>query len=184
MELVIIILAIVFSVWSEINKQKQEKNLDIDFSELASIDEFLKTQTTGENATEAEVKSLQPGLSRQEQKNQRIQQKKARKISQSRSNNDLPDHHVLSNSNERSLQIRENLNQSLSDAKGTALPDSAAMPTAFSTTNRQQDQSNDPPGIKLGRENLVQAFVISEVLKRYDINRIYERIPGVHRDQD
>ena len=37
--------------------------------------------------------------------------------------------------------------------------------------------------MKLSKEEIVKSFIFSEVLRRYDINRIYDRIPGVNRDE-
>lgn len=36
--------------------------------------------------------------------------------------------------------------------------------------------------IKIGREDLLKSFIMSEVLQRYDINRIYSRIPPIKED--
>ena len=38
------------------------------------------------------------------------------------------------------------------------------------------------PQIKIGREDLLKSFIMSEVLQRYDINRIYSRIPPIKND--
>ena len=37
-------------------------------------------------------------------------------------------------------------------------------------------------GFKLSRQDLLKTFVLSEVLQRYNINRIYERIPGIRSE--
>jgi hypothetical protein len=42
--------------------------------------------------------------------------------------------------------------------------------------------SRDDTQINFGREDLVKSFIMSEVLQRYDINRIYSRIPSVKSD--
>jgi len=36
--------------------------------------------------------------------------------------------------------------------------------------------------VKIGREDLLKSFIMSEVLQRYDINRIYSRIPSIKND--
>lgn len=36
--------------------------------------------------------------------------------------------------------------------------------------------------VKIGREDLLKSFIMSEVLQRYDINRIYSRIPSIKED--
>ena len=38
------------------------------------------------------------------------------------------------------------------------------------------------PQVKIGREDLLKSFIMSEVLQRYDINRIYSRIPPIKSD--
>ena len=47
MEVVIVILALVYSVWSEIQKKKQEEDANIDFSELTTLDDFFQTPGGG-----------------------------------------------------------------------------------------------------------------------------------------
>ena len=39
-----------------------------------------------------------------------------------------------------------------------------------------------PTKIKIGREELLKSFIISEVMQKYDINRIYSRIPSIKSD--
>ena len=40
----------------------------------------------------------------------------------------------------------------------------------------------EPTKVSIGREDLLKSFIISEVMQRYDINRIYSRIPSVKSD--
>lgn len=40
----------------------------------------------------------------------------------------------------------------------------------------------EAPKIKIGREELLKSFIISEVMQKYDINRIYSRIPSIKSD--
>ena len=42
---------------------------------------------------------------------------------------------------------------------------------------------NEQTKISIGREDLLKSFVMSEVLQRYDINRIYSRIPSIKSDE-
>ena len=39
------------------------------------------------------------------------------------------------------------------------------------------------PKVTIGREDLLKSFIMSEVLQRYDINRIYSRIPSIKKDE-
>ncbi len=41
----------------------------------------------------------------------------------------------------------------------------------------------EKPKITIGREDLLKSFIMSEVLQRYDINRIYSRIPAIKKDE-
>ena len=41
---------------------------------------------------------------------------------------------------------------------------------------------NQETKVKIGREDLLKSFIMSEVLQRYDINRIYSRIPPIKED--
>jgi len=60
-ELLVIVLVLVYSVWSEVNKKKQEENVDIDFSELASLDDFFKDSgTVTAKKPAAKAASLKP----------------------------------------------------------------------------------------------------------------------------
>ncbi|MBP5469892.1 MAG: hypothetical protein J6Z11_11690 [Candidatus Riflebacteria bacterium] len=41
----------------------------------------------------------------------------------------------------------------------------------------------EKPKVTIGREDLLKSFIMSEVLQRYDINRIYSRIPSIKKDE-
>ena len=41
----------------------------------------------------------------------------------------------------------------------------------------------EKPNISFNREDFVKSFIMSEVLQRYDINRIYSRIPSARSDE-
>lgn len=44
------------------------------------------------------------------------------------------------------------------------------------------DYYQEQPKIKIEREDLLKSFIMSEVLQKYDINRIYNRIPSIKSD--
>jgi len=176
-ELVLVIIAIVYSIWSEVNKQKQEKNVDFDFSELASIDDFLKKQNEAEALEPLPVSQLP---TRQERKNRRQQKK-----SEPNQNWHSPDHssgmmHTESQSlmSEQGRREQETGSTLASDSS-TGRPAGSSFINPFIRPTEQQDLD-----LKLDRSNLVKAFIMSEVMTRYDINRIYERVPGVRQDEE
>ncbi|MDD3000320.1 MAG: hypothetical protein PHF29_01020 [Candidatus Riflebacteria bacterium] len=39
------------------------------------------------------------------------------------------------------------------------------------------------PAVSFGRDDLLRAFVMKELMQRYDLNRIYERIPSFNKDE-
>ncbi|MFZ5950043.1 MAG: hypothetical protein ACOYXC_05035 [Candidatus Rifleibacteriota bacterium] len=176
MEFVIIVIAIVYSVWSEIQKQKEEKNLDFDFSDLSSVDDFLK-KSPDQKAGQAD----KPG-----NKTRKKSEKKGASPSSIEEHGELqlpenfklpaPLNHDMTSRPEVNYDELNSLtgvdrNQTLADKlKNSSLP----------TTRNQAP----PQSINLGfsREKLIQAFIMSEVMTRYDINRIYERVPGVSND--
>lgn len=175
MELVLVIIAIVFSIWSEVNKKKEEKNLDFDFSELSSIDDFLKKEKKEPSSDHVPL-SEQP--SRQEKKSRRQQQKGQRSdlapVEQSGFSDSLPIPPLPVGKPSRYDDLPSPA--SSSSSRHNAAPSLAAQ-LFTSESSREYD-------VKIDRNSLIKAFIVSEVMTRYDINRIYERIPGVRKDDE
>lgn len=160
MELVIIVLAIIFSIWSEVNKKKKEKDLDFDFSDLSSIEDFVKGKSSpspgssGMHASNAGMMGP-TALEKQEKKQKRSRKKrKKRKEEVDTGSLELPP-----------LKPEE-----------THVPSSFAGKASFS--------GSDDNNFSFNRKTLIQAFILSEAMNRYDINRIYERVPDVRRDDE
>ena len=64
---------------------------------------------------------------------------------------------------------------------GDSLSEKDKKMFAMGQTSTQQTQTQmDPAHISFDRESVIKAFVMSEVLQRYDIQRIYARIPGIN----
>lgn len=175
MELVLIIIAIVYSIWSEVNKKKEEKNLDFDFSELSSIDDFLKKE---KKEPSSDYGPLSEHSSRQEKKTRRQQQKGQRQeidsTGQSGFSDSLPPAPLSVGKPSRYDDLPSPA--SSSSSRHNIAPSLAAQ-IFTSEPNREYD-------VKIDRNSLIKAFIVSEVMTRYDINRIYERIPGVRKDDE
>ncbi len=215
MEVVIVILALIYSVWSEIQKKKQEEDANIDFSELTTLDDFFKAPGGGAGQT-ADIDNTA----------KRAREKRAKKKKQStpasaaeasilpmpargEANYDqLPSleskgyessfGHVEVNYDELPALTGRNYETQASRAEVSY----DELPTVSGRTNyednipearasaiaRSQAVADKPEtqpqhdGFKLSRQDLLKTFVLSEVLQRYDINRIYERIPGIRSE--
>jgi len=174
----LIVLAIVYSVWSEIKKQKEEKNLDFDFSDLSSVDDFLK-------------KSPDQKTGQVNKAGKKTKKKSEKKASLPPSIQDHGESKVPEN-----LRLPEPLNfdqtsrpevnyDNLTPLTGVDRNQTLAEKLMSSSLPTARDQAQ-PQSVNLGfnREKLIQAFIMSEVMTRYDINRIYERVPGVSNDNN
>ncbi|MEW6709196.1 MAG: hypothetical protein AB1403_05170 [Candidatus Riflebacteria bacterium] len=178
MEFVLIVIAIVYSVWSEIQKQKEEKNLDFDFSDLSSVDDFLK-------------KSPDQKAGQVNKAGNKTRKKSEKKASSPPSIQDHGELKVPEN-----LRLPEPINHdqtsrpevNYDDLKPvTGIDRNQTLAEKLKTAPLPPiSGQTQPQSINLGfnREKLIQAFIMSEVMTRYDINRIYERIPGVNNDNN
>lgn len=169
MELVLIIIVIVYSIWSEVNKQKQEKDLDFDFSDLASIEEFVKK----DNYAASHSPAPKPEKKSRRQKKNRNRE--------SANEFALQATHDESHVNYDKLPPRPDVNYD--EMPVLTGRDRQPVQTADARLGAEvQNISRHIP--RIDRNNLVQAFIMSEVMQRYDINRIYERIPGIRDDNN
>ncbi len=206
MELILVIAAIIYSVWSEVNKKKEEDNVDINFSELSSLDEFftpdqkkkttVKKKTPRQTGTQKPVNyDEMPGLTRQansariddvnlpEKVNYDRMSGLTRKVNRDRSDGSLE------NVNYDQLEtVTGRTNYERDGVDG--LPSDRGLPSSrIEINNRSENSSADqkplvsPEDLRFGRNDLLKAFVMSEVLQRYDLNRIYSRIPGFKKEE-
>ena len=173
-EIIIIIIAIVFSVWSELNKKKKEEDFDIDFAELSSIDDFLKKPSANASSVPPALPPLNSSGSfnrsspkKQGRKKQKSQQKKQKNYDK------MPS--LTGQVNYDQQAGRPDVNY---DKSAPPLFDASSQDRWASQTRRPK-RRND---FRLDRNQIVKSFIFSEVLRRYDINRIYDRIPGVRND--
>ena len=187
-ELLVIVLVLVYSVWSEVNKKKQEENVDIDFSELASLDDFFKD--SGTTTAKKPVKAASPKAK---------QKYKAKQAASQPTNYD--DYSALTGqvNYERRPEIAKNNYDELPQLTGVTNYDrmshtESAAGDQLSEEDRKMFElgrkeqpartSVAAPQISFDRESVIKAFVMSEVLQRYDLERIYSRIPGINQPQD
>ncbi|GAB4282838.1 MAG: hypothetical protein Kow0029_28600 [Candidatus Rifleibacteriota bacterium] len=172
-ELIFIVVAIVYSIWSEANKQKkEEQNIDFDFSELSSIDDLIQQNQN----------SVVTGASQQDSAFTVSRNKKNKREKRRRKENAAP---VTQDTQPVFERVNYDQIEGRTDVDYDKTPDLALIPeaemqAAFLSKKLVSDQQSRHTS--LGRQTIVQAFIMSEVMKRYDINRIYERIPGIRDD--
>ncbi|HAE39690.1 MAG TPA: hypothetical protein DCG57_13815 [Candidatus Riflebacteria bacterium] len=191
MELLIIVLVLVYSVWSEVNKAKKDENVDIDFSELSSLDDFFKN--TGSQP--AQKVSTPSGVSKKP-----VQQRSKKQPAAKRDAVNYDDLPGLTGQVNRDRQgsgkparnydelpqltgvvnYDRNTNSSENE-RGDELSEEAKKMFALGQKSAPQHPAQaEPMHISFDRDSVIKAFVMSEVLQRYDIQRIYARIPGIN----
>lgn len=190
MELLVIVLVLAYSIWSEISKKTQESDVDIDFSELSSLDDFFKD--SGGSVASTPKKQTKAASSRG---------KKPRKKARPSSSINYDDQPALTgvvNYDRVETTKRGNYDE-LPQLTGVVNYDrgeygnEAEADLHFSSQKDQQQsfgqrdrtaQRENAPQISFDRESIIKAFVMSEVLQRYDLERIYSRIPGINQQQE
>ena len=211
MEIVIVILALVYSVWSEIQKKKQEEDVNINF-ELTSLDDFFNkpgaSGSSGDGAYRPGQKKAnkkrekaapvnfdnRPGLTsrpenikaRNEMGVEGMPTMESRSFQQSTESaavnyDNLPG---LTSRGGRKDSPRVEVNyDDLPALTGRTNYEDDVADGALKNTDSAQCTSHaqvQPVSgrFSLTREDLVKTIVMTEVLQRYNINRIYDRIPG------
>lgn len=214
MEVVIVILALVYSVWSEIQKKKQEEDANIDFSELTTLDDFFKTpggagqtadiDNTAKRAREKRAKkkkqsnpsssaeaSILPMPARGEANYDQMPSLESKGYESSFgpvevNYDELP---TLTGRNSETQVGRAEVNYDAMPTVSGRTNYEDEVPEARASAMVQSEASVDQAearrhhdGHKLSRQDLLKTFVFSEVLQRYNINRIYDRIPGIRSE--
>ncbi len=209
MEIVIVILALVYSVWSEIQKKKQEEDINIDFPEVTSLDDFFKSSSASLGTSSSGNAAYRPGKKKRKNvaashdKKSRFASDTAGIQPQGRADGlSLPEARRPSDEstsvnydNMPGLTSRGNRDDTpkaevnydeLPSLSGlTNYEDSVAdvgvSLTETSAGHHGYGSAHDRPAagrFTLSREDLLKTIVMTEVLQRYNINRIYDRIPG------
>lgn len=216
MEIVIIILAVVYSVWSEIQKKKDE-DANIDFNDLTTLDDFFKNSDKPADQ-QAYLEGLTSG-----NKPKRKAKKKDRPAATEKpvaavaretfmppaevNYDNLPS---LESAGYEAAPARKEVNyDELPSLTGRSYEASAKdyesgnydnLPAVSGRTNYEEagkgatssagqagrvELFRDEPQMShfaISRDDLLKTVILSEVLQRYNINRIYDRIPGIKSD--
>jgi hypothetical protein len=188
LEILIIIFAIVFSVWSEMNKKKNEADLDLDLSDLSSIDDFLKKpskvkngQITGSGFANSSYSAPPPpppipaSISRKSNKGRKKQAQKSFD----------GEHQKSKHVNYDEIATRKDVNYdklpSLT-SESYSQSNSELLASLHHKDGQKKNVANEL--FQITPNQMVKSFILSEVLTRYDINRIYDRIPSVRQEED
>ncbi len=193
MEIVIIIIAIVFSVWSEMNKKKDEANLDLDLSDLSSIDDFLKKpskvkngQISGSSFSGSSYSAppspppIPSTISRSASRNSQGRNQAKQKQSKKKFDGE---HQKSKHVNYDKVPARKDVNYD----KLPALTEEGVYhgnetDLLASVHQKGQKKAGVEQLFQITPDQMVKSFILSEVLTRYDINRIYDRIPSVRSE--
>jgi hypothetical protein len=190
LEFVIIVIAIVYSIWSEINKKKQEKDLDFDFSELSSIEDFLKKEKSEEQSMKKNRSGTRKSWQNSKSRNQTRQSNQINAQSSVFARAKAHDKKEQSEFKPMTGQFNHDKQPARQDVNYDKLPSQsqegsfAKKPTLDSDGWPAVAAKKAAVDVSFDRQSLIKAFVLSEVLHRYDVNSIYERIPGVRRDEE
>jgi hypothetical protein len=156
-EILLMVLFLIISVISNIKKKpKNIEELDIDFGD---IDMSIKPRNTSRSKNAPIDTSIQTSanFSDSEPFNKKASNKGRKKEKPSERERER----------EREEQIAKAL-EVVNDIKRKI-----ATEPAIETK----------PAVSFGREDLLKAFIMNEVMQRYDLNRIYERIPSFNKDE-
>jgi len=212
LELILVIAAIVYSIWSEVNKKKEEDNVDINFSELSSLDEFFKPgqkKNAANKSRPPKEKASPPppravnydameGPTRQVNYTRVDESRRPEKVNYDKL--DGPTRQVnYTKVDEENRRPRVNYDKLESVTRQTNyerdgvedLPSSAGLPSRRIAS--EQSYSGDAPSdcelplspddLRFNREELLKVFVMTEVMQRYDLHRIYSRIPSFEKEE-
>jgi len=218
LEVVIIILALVFSVWSELKKKKEE-DADINFTEMTTLDDFFR-QSAKNPDKELDLAGL-TGKNRSKKTPSKKGKPAAQPVSsaarpvpkQPRAEVNYDNMPSLESAGYEASSRRPEVNyDELPSLTGHSAEVSARdfestnydqLPTvsarqnyesgqsdaqsAFSAANSSQstdwsDSSNRSRPFSISRDDMLKSLILAEVMQRYNINRIYDRIPGVKSD--
>lgn len=190
MEFIFVIIFVVYSIWAEANKKKKE-DVDIDFSELSSLDDFFKQDSTGGDKRQPKKKApsrshqgrvAEPALAsrRQDYKSKAVS---ASDILQSMTGkgNYASGNRVMQNAEHSSAEGVTRTAAVNYDRPSTIAANQAHAQEV--ATEHADDQGFAAAGFTLNSGDLAKSIILTEVLQRYDLTRIYSRIPEF-KDED
>jgi hypothetical protein len=202
-EVLFIIIALVYSVWSEVNKKKQEENVDIDFSELSSLDDFFQGGTRKDSVTGKTADSGRSGKAAGGKKNKKTfavadtgntsakAAATARRDREGINYDRLPEpSRRISGSHDESVTMEsgnydstEILTGKTNYDRGSGVTQGANGVDGKADGRLPQSESAAGSHFSMDTNDLARAIIMSEVLQRYDLKRVFARIPDFN-DKD
>lgn len=188
-DFLIIIIFIVVAVATSGKKDKIKEELDLDFQDLASLDDFFKSKTPGQSKGSPlplpHTRSSRSPVKRSAQFAPSVK-KQASRLSHSSGNDTFHKSDKAKSSFaagnvsaiDRPSLIRQHYDREQAHHTAAAYAqeqaDVSARADYYSLTSKSE--------FSLKREDLVKSFILSEVMTRYNLNRIYDRIPDFKDD--
>lgn len=198
-QVVIFLVIVVASIWSEMSKNKSSGSSDAEFGDLTAIDDFFKQQEKAQKPPQQQPsrggfdddavslertqassepfgvpQKIQPPPGKQkrfEKKEKKRAQAKSRPTLDQRNRPlpPVPSHFANAEQDEGPcLDEALSLTGQVDYERG-----GFAIARTASTTGAMTRQ----PARRWSRQQLINAVVISELMNRYDVNRVYGRIP-------
>ncbi|HEY9071480.1 MAG TPA: hypothetical protein VIV61_14570 [Candidatus Ozemobacteraceae bacterium] len=201
LQVVVFLVIVAASVWSELSKNKSSSSTDAEFGDLTAIDDFFKQQ---EKARKADRSTPVPGGFDQESVSLE------RSASESGGIRRIPGQQIQQQPRKQKKEKKRGKGNERAalDPMGRELPPLPPIsshganiatdegpcldeaPALTGRTNYERDSwkitheastSAPPftrqPARRWTRRELINAIVISELMNRYDVNRVYARIP-------
>jgi len=201
-QVVIFLVIVVASIWSEMSKNKSSGNSDAEFGDLTAIDDFFKQQEKSQKTSQQrpssggfddDVVSLErtPAPSEPFGTPQKIQpqsgkskrfEKQEKKRSQGKSRAGLDQRSralpPLPSASSHFGNVESDEGACLDEAPSlTGQNNYERGGFTIARTASTTSATTRRPARRWSRQQLINAIVISELMNRYDVNRVYGRIP-------
>jgi len=203
-QIIIFVVIVAASVWSELSKNKSTGSSDSEFGDLTAIDDFFKQQEKAKKADQTrstvggfdddaisletppqdllntpgyEARKIQPPANapRRKEKKDKKRGKGRDRAALDSGGRELPlpppslSHFANGDSDEGPCLDNAPTLFGQAGYEQEKLQSSHASPASAVTAHR--------PAKRWTRQQLIDSIVLSELLNRYDINRVYSRIP-------
>lgn len=198
-QVVIFLVIVVASIWSEVSKNKSSGSTDAEFGDLTAIDDFFKQQ-------EKSRKPDQPQAPVAGFDNDAISLERSFDAGSASSRRVQPQGEPIARKKKEKKQGKGRERAAL-DQKGRPLPPTPRPSSHFGNVDSDEgpclddapslfgkpsyeregtgiarsasttDMSSRKPVRRWSRQQLISSIIISELMNRYDVNRVFARIP-------
>jgi hypothetical protein len=166
------VIILVSTIW---NKGTGAKDSATD-ADVSAIEDFFK-QSRRNSPASAGGPGAVGGADKSRSRSQQRKDRKKQQETANRPNTVPPSQHVP-----QSQMALQTAGAGDDEFGGSSLVSYENKPSEARRTTVSRDMPKRVSRFKLSRNEVLNAFVLSEVMTRYDLNRIYSRIPAVRKD--